>query len=132
MTWLSHLNGTCVRAVSLPANGDVELQRGRLKFVLVAGRRSVRSQQAHNRVQGSKKENQGRLVIHGEHRDEHADEQEGRTLREVRYGSFHRSFQLPAHVTGEGVAASYDAGLLTVRVTGAYSGSQAQKIAITR
>ena len=43
----------------------------------------------------------GHLVIHGERRDEHADEdpaKDGRTLREVRYGSFRRSFKLPAHV----------------------------------
>ncbi|OBJ08013.1 heat-shock protein Hsp20 [Mycobacterium sp. 1165196.3] len=74
----------------------------------------------------------GRLVIHGEHRDEHAEEKEGRTLREIRYGSFRRSFQLPAHVTGDAITASYDAGVLTVRVTGAYAGSQAQRIAITK
>jgi HSP20 family protein len=73
----------------------------------------------------------GRLVIHGERRDEHAEEKDGRTLREVRYGSFHRSFQLPAHITGEAVSASYDAGVLTVRVAGAYAGAQAQRIAIT-
>ena len=38
----------------------------------------------------------GHLVIHGERRDEHADEdpgKDGRTLREVRYGSFRRSFE---------------------------------------
>ena len=29
----------------------------------------------------------GRLVIHGERRDEHAEQKGGRTLREVRYGS---------------------------------------------
>jgi HSP20 family protein len=74
----------------------------------------------------------GRLVIHGEHHDQHAADQEGRTLREIRYGSFHRSFQLPTHVTSEAIAASYDAGVLTVRVTGAYSGTQAQRIAITK
>ncbi|AYE93895.1 heat-shock protein Hsp20 [Mycobacterium paragordonae] len=74
----------------------------------------------------------GRLVIHGEHRDEHAEEEHGRTLREIRYGSFRRSFQLPAHVTGEAIAASYDAGVLTVRVTGAYAGAQPQRIAITK
>ena len=74
----------------------------------------------------------GRLVIHGERRDEHAEEKDGRTLREVRYGSFRRSFQLPAHVTGEAVSASYDAGVLTVRVAGAYAGTQAQRIAITK
>lgn len=74
----------------------------------------------------------GRLVIHGEHRDEYADDQAGRTVREIRYGSFRRSFQLPAHVTSEAITASYDAGVLTVRVTGAYAGAQAQRIAITK
>ncbi|HZC51853.1 MAG TPA: Hsp20/alpha crystallin family protein [Mycobacterium sp.] len=74
----------------------------------------------------------GRLVIHGEHRDEHSEEENGRTLREIRYGSFRRSFRLPVHVTSEAVAASYDAGVLTVRVTGAYAGAQAQRIAISK
>jgi HSP20 family protein len=74
----------------------------------------------------------GRLVIHGERRDEHAEEKDGRTLREVRYGSFRRSFRLPAHVTSEAIAASYDAGVLTVRVAGAYAGAQPQRIAITK
>ena len=74
----------------------------------------------------------GHLVIHGEHRDEHAEEENGRTLREIRYGSFRRSFQLPAHVTGEAITASYDAGVLTVRVTGAYTGAAAQRVAITK
>lgn len=74
----------------------------------------------------------GRLVIHGEHRDEHAQDTDGRKLREIRYGSFRRSFQLPAHVTGEAVTASYDAGVLTVRVAGAHAGNQAQRIEITK
>lgn len=74
----------------------------------------------------------GRLVIHGEHRDERSEEKDGRTLREIRYGSFRRSFQLPTHVTGDAVTASYDAGVLTVRVAGAYAGNQAQRIAITK
>jgi HSP20 family molecular chaperone IbpA len=74
----------------------------------------------------------GRLVIHGEHRDENSEEKDGRTLREIRYGSFRRSFQLPAHVTGEAITASYDAGVLTVRVTGVYAGTQAQRIAISK
>ena len=51
-------------------------------------------------------------------------------LREVRYGSFRRWFKPPAHVTSEAISASYDAGVLTVRVAGAYTGSQAQRIAI--
>ncbi|MCV7195572.1 Hsp20/alpha crystallin family protein [Mycobacterium angelicum] len=77
----------------------------------------------------------GRLVIHGEHRDEHAEDQDGRTLREIRYGSFRRSFQLPAHVTSEAVSASYEAGVLSVRVSGVHkdpAGTQAQRIAISK
>lgn len=74
----------------------------------------------------------GHLVIHGEHRDEHTEAEHGRTLHEIRYGSFRRSFQLPAHVTGDAIAASYDAGVLTVRVAGAYAGAQARRIEITK
>lgn len=72
----------------------------------------------------------GRLVIHGERRDESSEEKDGRTLREMRYGSFRRSFRLPQHVAGDAISASYDAGVLTVRVTGAYAGTQPQRIAI--
>src|SRR5947199_3823353 len=36
----------------------------------------------------------GHLVVRGERRDERAEERNGRTLREVRYGSFRRSFAL--------------------------------------
>ncbi len=73
---------------------------------------------------------QGRLVIRGERRDERSEEADGRRISEVRYGSFHRSFKLPAHVTGDAVSAAYDAGVLTVRVAGAHKGSEAQRIAI--
>ncbi|EUA35162.1 hsp20/alpha crystallin family protein [Mycobacterium xenopi 3993] len=59
-----------------------------------------------------------RLVIHGERRDERAEEKEGRTVREIRYGSFSRTFTLPSHVTGDAISASYDKGVLTVRVAG--------------
>lgn len=72
----------------------------------------------------------GRLVIHGERRDERSEESNGRTYSEVRYGLFRREFKLPAHVTGDAVSASYDAGVLTVRVAGAYAGDQPQRIAI--
>jgi HSP20 family protein len=89
-------------------------------------------------VEVDSKNGVSRLVIHGEHRDEYTEDAEGnsgRTLREIRYGSFRRSFELPAHVTSEAITASYDAGVLTVRVTGAYkepAGTQAQRIAITK
>lgn len=73
----------------------------------------------------------GQLVVRGERRDERTGEQDGRSLRELRYGSFRRAFTLPTHVTADAVSASYDAGVLTVRVTGAYAGSEARRIAVT-
>jgi HSP20 family molecular chaperone IbpA len=76
--------------------------------------------------------NGGHLTIRGERRDEHASEDDGRSLREVRYGSFSRSFAVPAHVTSDAISASYDAGVLTVRVAGGYAGTQPQRIAITK
>jgi HSP20 family protein len=72
----------------------------------------------------------GYLVVHGERRDERSEEKDGRTLREVRYGSFRRSFRLPDHVTGDAVSASYDKGVLTVRVAGAHRSADAHRIAI--
>jgi HSP20 family molecular chaperone IbpA len=75
--------------------------------------------------------NGGRLVVSGERRDERAEERDGRSLREVRYGTFRRSFSLPQHVTGDDVSAAYDAGILTVRVAGVYAGSTAQRIPVT-
>src|SRR5688572_4499801 len=56
------------------------------------------------------------LVVRGERRDERAENRDGRTLREVRYGSFRRAFALPTHVSADAVTASYDAGVLTLRV----------------
>lgn len=70
----------------------------------------------------------GRLVVAGERRDERTGEG---GLREVRYGSFRRSFALPGHVTADDVTASYDAGVLTVRVAGAHASADARRIAIS-
>lgn len=76
---------------------------------------------------------QGRLVIRGERRDmkvEDDTERAGRKVSEVRYGSFHRSFRLPSHVSGDAVSAGYEAGVLTVRVAGAHKGAEPQRVAI--
>jgi HSP20 family molecular chaperone IbpA len=71
----------------------------------------------------------GKLAVSGERRDER---DEGRVRNEVRYGTFRRVFTLPTHVTGDAISASYDAGILTVKVTGAYANAEAQKIEITK
>lgn len=38
------------------------------------------------------------------------------TLSEIRHGAFCRTFVLPDHVTGDDVEASYDRGILTIRI----------------
>lgn len=75
----------------------------------------------------------GRLTVKGERRSERNEENGGRSFREVRYGSFQRSFGLPEHVTGDAVTADYDAGVLTVRVAGAYATPESakQRIAVS-
>lgn len=72
----------------------------------------------------------GRLVIAGERRDQRSEEAEGRRLNEFRYGSFKRTFRLGGKVGAEQVTASYDAGVLSVRVAGAYAKPEGRKIEI--
>jgi HSP20 family protein len=56
------------------------------------------------------------LTICGNRKDT-IDQQRGRLLvRELRYGAFQRSFQLPAGVDVDRVEAVFDKGVLTVRV----------------
>lgn len=73
----------------------------------------------------------GRLVVRGERRDERTEESEGRHLSEIRYGRFERTFGLPAHVTADAVSASYDDGVLSIRVAGVYAGTEPTRITVT-
>jgi HSP20 family molecular chaperone IbpA len=73
----------------------------------------------------------GALVVKGERRDERSEDTELRHVREVRYGAFRRTFRLPSHITEADLSARYDAGILTVRVAGAYAGSTATRIPVT-
>jgi HSP20 family molecular chaperone IbpA len=74
-----------------------------------------------------------RLVVKGERRSQKSEEKNGSTWREFRYGSFERSFTIPEHVDADAITAAYDAGVLTVRVSGAYATPEptAKRIAIT-
>jgi len=60
---------------------------------------------------------EGRLTISGQREDRYSSG-EGQQLlvRELRYGAFRRDFQLPDGVTADDVDASYDRGMLEVRV----------------
>ena len=58
------------------------------------------------------------LVVRG--RRPAVESEDAKVLRqEIRRGEFSRGFRLPAHVGPDAVRASYDAGLLTIRVAGA-------------
>jgi HSP20 family molecular chaperone IbpA len=71
------------------------------------------------------------LVVAGERRDEREEASESRRRSEFRYGSFRRTFRLAPQVTAEAVTASYDAGVLTVRVAGAYAEAEGHRVAIS-
>jgi HSP20 family protein len=59
----------------------------------------------------------GVLTVRGERREERKEGDEGRYhLVERTYGSFSRSFQLPQNVDEDQIDASFENGLLTVRV----------------
>ena len=73
----------------------------------------------------------GRLVIRGERRDERAEDDHGRHVREIRYGRFERTFALPAHVGPDAVSAGYDAGVLSIRVAGVYAGPEPPRFAVS-
>jgi HSP20 family molecular chaperone IbpA len=70
------------------------------------------------------------LVISGQRRDERAEDTGGHLLREWRYGTFQRSFALPRLVEPDAVGAEYDAGVLTVRVAGAYAGTGPARVPV--
>ncbi|MCF4122497.1 Hsp20/alpha crystallin family protein [Antribacter sp. KLBMP9083] len=72
-----------------------------------------------------------KLVVRGERKDQRAEQSDGRRLREVRFGSFRRVVTLPKAVDGDAVHASYDAGVLTVTVSGTFAGTTPQRIEVT-
>lgn len=60
----------------------------------------------------------GRLLITGERAEETSREEGGVLIRESRSGSFRREFALPEHITADDIEASYDRGLLRIRIHG--------------
>jgi HSP20 family protein len=61
---------------------------------------------------------EGRLTVSGRREDTRSAEDPGGQVlvRELRYGAFRRDFQLPDGVTADDVEATYDRGMLEVRV----------------
>ena len=56
------------------------------------------------------------LTIKGEKKEEKSESKKGYHLSERRYGMFERSFELPASVDQGGIEASFDKGVLAVRL----------------
>jgi HSP20 family molecular chaperone IbpA len=71
------------------------------------------------------------LTVRGERRDEHTREKGTRTLREMRYGSFRRTFRLPERIDAEAITATHDNGVLAIRVPGALGSTPSRRIPIT-
>jgi HSP20 family protein len=78
---------------------------------------------------------EGMLRISGKRSEERTEDKEGYYMREMRYGSFERTFPLPEGVTADAVKAEYREGILEVTVAGGakqMSRPEAQHIRITK
>jgi len=73
----------------------------------------------------------GRLVIRGQRQAESRREDRGVVLRERRHGSFQRAFTLPEGVGADAISATYDQGVLTVRLAGAHRTPVSTRIPVT-
>ena len=56
------------------------------------------------------------LLLQGERKHERTEDQGNYHFREAHYGSFARSFHLPNYVKADEATATYDKGVLTVKV----------------
>lgn len=69
----------------------------------------------------------GMLIIGGEKKEEKEEKKEGYYFSERRYGSFKRAFRVPEGVDTDKIEASFDKGVLTVRLPKTPEAQQAQK-----
>lgn len=75
----------------------------------------------------------GRLSISGQREEQERSEEGKAVISERRYGAFRREFSLPETVDPEQVDASYEQGLLKVRVPGvAGTARESRKVEIRR
>ena len=73
----------------------------------------------------------GMLHIEAERREEEKREEKGYLRREVRYGSFSRSLPLPKGMTEADITATYNDGVLEIRIPEPKH-EEAKKIAISK
>ena len=70
-----------------------------------------------------------RLTLSGEKKEESEEKKGGYYRSERRYGSFHRTIELPAETKPEAVSAEYDKGVLTLKI-GKAEGATPKRIPI--
>ena len=56
------------------------------------------------------------LLLEGERKCERTENEKSCHVREVQYGSFARSFRLPGYVDPDSATATYDRGVLTMKI----------------
>lgn len=69
----------------------------------------------------------GSLVISGEKKDEREEKDKNHYFSERRYGSFRRAFRIPEGVDADKIEASFDKGVLTVRLPKTAEAQKAEK-----
>ena len=69
----------------------------------------------------------GTLTISGEKREEREGKEKGYHLSERRYGSFRRSLRVPEGVDADKIEASFERGILTVRLPKTPEAQKAEK-----
>lgn len=69
----------------------------------------------------------GTLSISGEKKEEKEEKKEGYYFSERRYGSFKRSFRVPEGVDADKIEASFEKGVLTLRLPKTPEAQKAQK-----
>jgi len=73
----------------------------------------------------------GRLVVRGERSGSNESTQGARIRRESWRGTFRREFALPESVVADEVAATYDRGVLSVRLPGAAAAAASIRVPVT-
>ena len=67
---------------------------------------------------------EGVLTIKGEKKEKKEEQQKDYYISERRYGSFHRSFEVPEGIDEDKIQASFEKGVLTIKLP---KGPEAQK-----
>lgn len=102
---------TLLQAKSGLAAPKVDIKESDTAFDIVAELPGVKKEDVHVHL------NEGMLTIEASTQDEKTEEKNGKIIRKERYsGKMMRSFSLGANISGSDIKASFDNGLLTLKI----------------